>query len=121
MNGIRIKTLLLEKGVQQKDIADKLGVSKQNFNAALSSDDIRSSLVENIAAILGVSIASMYGEECGLSANAVNNSTAIAGNANMVNEQVNKCLDLLKEKDVQVARFQSEIETLLEIIKSQAK
>lgn len=121
MNGIRIKTLLLEKGVQQKDIADKLGISKQNFSAALSSDDIRSSLIENIAAILGVSVASIYGEDGGPSANAVNNSTAIAGNSNAFNAQLDKCLDLLKEKDVQVARFQSEIETLLEIIKSQAK
>ena len=121
MKGIELKQAITRCGVKQSEVARRLGESQQNFSAALSIEDVRSSLIERVAAALDVPVSFFYGEGCGPSANAVNNSTAIAGNANMVNEQVNKCLDLLKEKDVQVARFQSEIETLLEIIKSQAK
>ena len=121
MKGSELKTLIMRHGYRQIDVARKLDESQQSFNSMLSSEDVKSSIIERVAAALNVPISVIYGEDGSPSANAVNNSTAIAGNSNAFNAQLDKCLDLLKEKDVQVARFQSEIETLLEIIKSQAK
>ena len=115
MKGITIKTLLLERGIQQKDIADKLGVSKQVLSAALVTDDVRSSLIEGVAAVLGMQVSELYGELRGPSVSANNGGTVVTGN--YLNTQIDKFLDLLKEKDVQTARFQKEIDTLLDIIK----
>ncbi len=122
MKGATIKKLMIDKGLTQAELAKGLGIPPRNLSAALSTEDVRSSLIEGIAQVLGLPVSSIYGEApASPTANAVNNSTAIAGNANLLNQQLDKCLDLLKEKDIQVSRFQSEIETLLDIIKSQSK
>lgn len=122
MKGATIKKLMIDKGLTQAELAKGLGIPPRNLSAALSTEDVRSSLIEGIAQVLSLPVSSIYGEApASPTANAINNSTAIAGNANLLNQQLDKCLDLLKEKDLQVSRFQSEIETLLDIIKSQSK
>lgn len=121
MKGSELKQAITRCGAKQAEVARRLGESQQNFSAALAVEDVRSSLIERVAVALEMPVSFFYGEGGGPSANAFNNSTAIAGNANLLNQQLDKCLDLLKEKDIQVSRFQSEIETLLDIIKSQSK
>ena len=122
MKGATIKKLMIDKGLTQTELAKGLNMPTRNLSAALSTEDVRSSLVEGVAQVLKVPVSWIYGETPTFpTANAFNNSTAIAGNSNTLSEQLDKCLDLLKEKDVQFARFQHEIETLLDIIKSQAK
>ena len=121
MKGIRIKSILLERGVQQKDIADKLGMSKQTLSAALSTDDVRSSLIEGIAKYLNVPVSEIYGEHSGTTVSAAAGGTAVAGSGNTINAQIDKFLDLLKEKDVQISRFQTEIDSFLEIIRQLSK
>lgn len=121
MKGNKIRSILVEKGVQQKIIADQLGISKQTLSAALATDDVRSSLVEGVAAALNIPVAEIYGERLTPSVSAAAGGTAVAGSGNTINAQIGKFLDLLKEKDVQIGRFQSEIDTLLEILKQQTK
>ena len=120
MKGTRLKALLVSHGVQQKELAKILGIKKQTLSAALDSDDVRSSLVEGVATTLGVPISAIYGEDSP-SASAGNGGTAIAGSGNHLNTQVDKFLDLLKEKDVQLARSQGEIDKLLDIVGKKVK
>lgn len=121
MKGIKIRSMLLARGVQQKAIADYLGMSKQTLSAALSTDDVRSSLIEAIADFLNISVAEVYGESAAPTASAAAGGTAVAGSGNTINAQIDKFLDLLKEKDVQIGKFQDEISDLIATIKQLAK
>ena len=121
MEGKQLKAFLVSRGVQQKDLSNFLGVPKQTISAALGSDDIRSSLLEKVAAMLNVPISQLYGETGPTFANAAEGGTAIAGSGNNLNVQVDKFLDLLKEKDVQLARSQGEIDKLLDLLKDKLK
>lgn len=53
MQGKTLKNALRELGFTQTEIASKLGISQQTFNSALGVDDVRTSLVENIAEVTG--------------------------------------------------------------------
>lgn len=116
MRGSDLKILLMRLGFTQASIAEKLGISQQNFNSNLRSEDVKSSIIEKIAATAGVPISALYGEvEAPGSANAIgNNNTAVAGNNNSLNAE--KLLDLLREKDIQMARYQDQIDRVLTII-----
>ncbi len=121
MKGTKLKAILTERKVQQKDLADYLGVSKQSLSSYLATDDVKSSLVEKVAAMLNVPISQLYGEIAPSFANAGEGGTAIAGSGNNLNVQVDKFLDLLKEKDLQLARAQGEIDKLLEMLNEKLK
>lgn len=121
MEGKQLKAFLVSRGVQQKELANFLGVPKQTISAILKSDDIRSSLLESVAAMLKIPISQLYGEASSTYAKAAEGGTAIAGSGNNLNVQVDKFLDLLKEKDVQLARSQGEIDKLLDLLKDKLK
>lgn len=121
MKGNKIRSILIEKGVQQKAIADYLGISKQTLSAALSIDDVRSSLIEGIADYLDIPVSEIYGEHARTTVSAAAGGTAVAGSGNTINAQIDKFLDLLKEKDVQIGKFQDEISDLIATIKQLAK
>jgi len=114
MKGISIKKIIMEKGVTQAELAKALSMPARNLSAALSTDDVRSSLIEGIAEVLNIPVSEIYGEAAAPTAKAGAGGTAIAGSGNTINPQIDKCLDLLKEKDVQ-------IEKLLDIIKNTTK
>ena len=121
MKGISIKKIILERGISQVELAKKLDMPARNLSAALSTDDVRSSLIEGVAAALNIPVAEIYGEPAGLSASAAAGGTAVAGSGNTINAQIDKFLDLLKEKDVQICKFQDEITDLIATIKQLAK
>lgn len=46
MTGEELRKKLSDLGVQQKDIADKLGLTRQNFSQMLAVKDVKSGLLE---------------------------------------------------------------------------
>jgi transcriptional regulator with XRE-family HTH domain len=58
----RLKTLLRERNIQQKDLADKLNMSKQQINDYISGHTSTMSLktAKNIASALGCHIEELY-------------------------------------------------------------
>lgn len=79
MNGLAIKEILGRIGVSQREIADLLDMSTQNLSAALSKDDIKTSLVERIANAVGKPISFFYGESSPSAVNTGTNNGNIAG------------------------------------------
>ena len=79
MKGIEIKEFLRRKGWNLAQIAELLEMSQQNFSAALAKDDIKTGLVERIAAATDIPLLEFYGapasEGCSVSGenNIVNN------------------------------------------------
>ena len=75
MTGEQLKKKLLDMGIQQKDMADKLGMTRQNFSHALGAKDIKTGLLENICSALDITIADMYGLSITLDEKAKENKT----------------------------------------------
>ncbi len=121
MRGSTIKTIIQKHGYRQIEVARKLNESQQNFSSMLNAEDVRSSLIERISEVLGIPIHEMYGEIVAPTASAAAGGTAVAGSGNTINAQIDKFLDLLKEKDVQIGKFQDEISDLIATIKQLAK
>lgn len=86
MKGIEIKRAITESGHTITEVAAALGKSQQTLSAALSTDDVKTSLVESIATYLGVPISYFYGK--GNTATATGGSTAVAGVGNSVNDSM---------------------------------
>jgi DNA-binding Xre family transcriptional regulator len=63
MSGEDIRKFLVKLDVQQKDIAEKMGYSQQNFSSALKVKSVKTDFIENLCRVLGISIAQLYGEE----------------------------------------------------------
>ena len=61
MTGEELRKKLLDMGVQQKELAEKLGMTRQNFNQGLKVADVKSGLLESICDILDITMADLYG------------------------------------------------------------
>jgi len=63
MTGEQLKRQIKKRGVTMKDVAERLGVSSNNFSNQLrDGKDVKSTTVEAVADILGVTAAELYGE-----------------------------------------------------------
>lgn len=60
MTGNELKNILVNSGFQQKDIAEKLQMSQQNFAASLKVRDIKSGFLEQICDSLNVTMDFFY-------------------------------------------------------------
>lgn len=60
MTGEELKNILVRNGLQQKDIAEKLSMSQQNFGASLKVRDIKTGFLEQICDALNVSMDFFY-------------------------------------------------------------
>lgn len=60
MTGEELKNILVRNGLQQKDIAEKLAMSQQNFGASLKVRDIKTGFLEQICDALNVSMGFFY-------------------------------------------------------------
>lgn len=118
MTGESINIIIRRYGKTQTAMAKMLGESPQNFNSILRSKDVKSSTIERVAAALGISIGALYGEsEIPISqATAIGQSAAVVGNGNHLNANETRLLGLLEEKDRQIARQQSQISKLLDML-----
>lgn len=86
MTGEKVRELLKDRKIQQKEIAAKLGMSTSNLGNQLDKDDIRTGLLEKIAEAAGIPISEFYGDSFGTPV-AVSDTAA---------------LELLKMKDEQL-------------------
>ena len=93
MKGEKIKEILRQNGISQNQIARLIGESSQNLSAALAKDDVRTGLVESIAAATGLPVSVFYGDNY-VATTTGDNAPAVAGHDN----QVNTCAaEFLKE------------------------
>lgn len=54
INGLKIRQLALQKKIRHKVIADKLGISKQNWSNALYRNSLKDELLPRLCAILQI-------------------------------------------------------------------
>ena len=116
MTGDDIKIFLRRYGKNQSELARMLGESPQNLGSMLNSRDVKSSLIERISSAFAIPISAIYGESStGIinEAKASGNSTAVAG-GNLGNDA--RLIGLLEEKDRQIARQQSQISKLIDML-----
>jgi len=103
MNGKDLKKIIMSEGLTIAEVARRLGTSQQNLTCALGKDDIRTGLLEKIAAAMEKPLAFFYGEAYGAVQQMVtgNNNTQVAGNSNNL-DSTGTVLELLKIKDEQL-------------------
>lgn len=118
MQGKTLKNALRELGFTQTEIASKLGISQQTFNSALGVDDVRTSLVENIAEVTGQPVGYFYGlaPAAPIASASGKGSTAVAGNGNQVNSTADKFLAEISAQRRMTEKSQDQIDRLLDII-----
>lgn len=98
-----MKAFILKKGYNVAQVADMIGTSQQNLAANLKHSDVRSGLLEKIAAALGVPLLEIYGErvtEGPVMSASGSHYTQVAGNYS--NAPDSNILEILKMKDEQL-------------------
>ena len=107
MKGSTLKRAIQDKGLSTAEIARSLGMSRQTLSAALSNDDIRTGLLEQIASLLGEDPSFFYtGESSGT---AVVNGT-VSGSTVIGKQEGQHLADQLAIKDQQIDRLLGIIE-----------
>ena len=113
MEGQKIKDVLRQKGVSTAELARNLGVTRQTLQAALSTGDVKTGLLERIADLLGEPVTYFYtGESSGA---AVVNGGTVNGNVTGKNEEgpaVSALVSQLDTKDQQIDRLLRIIERM---------
>lgn len=105
MTGKELKTKLSACGVSQSEIARRLDMSQQSFNQSLIVNDVKSGLLERIAAAIGVDMSFFYPTESnnavasGDNSVAAIQSTVTQCDSNVLHERINCMKKLLEEKD----------------------
>ena len=103
MTGEKVKALIIGRGYNVAQVAEMIGTSQQNLAANLKHTDVRSGLLERIAAAIGVPLAAFYGDTFGTIQTATgNNNTQVAGSSNTITSESNAVFELLRLKDEQL-------------------
>ena len=98
MKGKDIKDVLAKYEVAQAEIARLLGITPNNLNNMLAKEDIRTGLLESIAAAANIPISVFYGDTYTV----CNNSGATAINHSTATSSDDRLIDLLRTKDDQL-------------------
>lgn len=107
MSGKELKELLKEMGYGNiSELSRIMGVGVQNLHKAFEVQDIKTGLLEDIAKALNIPIADFYPKNNAIAEHGI----AVAGNGNNVSIS-EKMLDLMREKDRQIDRLLTIIET----------
>lgn len=105
MTGKELKTLISNCGVSQSEIARRLGMSHQSFNQCMIVKDVKSGLLEKVAAVLGVDMSFFYpiksnnAVTSGVNSVAAIQSTVSQGDSAVLQERVRLLEKLLDEKE----------------------
>lgn len=120
MKGAIIKDLIQKEGYSISKMAEILGTYQQKLDYELKKDDVRSSLIEEVAEALNIPISKFYGDSYVITGN--NNATAI--NNSVANANDDKLMNLLINKDEQLtmamkqtSKAQSQMDELIAIMK----
>lgn len=116
MAGEYLKKFIRKSKISQSEIARQLGMSQSSFNQMLSSNDVKSSLVERIASILHVTMGEIYGEAKEQSAVATGNSIAVTGNNNVAGNVTNNDTNILQERNALLQQILQEKERLIQVL-----
>ena len=116
MTGEYLKEFIRKHKVSQSEIARQLGLSQQSFDQMLALNDIKSSLVERVAAILHVTMGEIYNEAKEQSAVASGNAIAVAGNNNVTGNYASNDSQLLQERVMLLERILDEKERTIQIL-----
>ena len=103
MKGETVKNIILGMEYNVAQVAEMIGTSQQNLASALKHEDVRSGLLEKIAAALKVPLSTFYGGAFGPVQSVGDNNTQVtqvAGNYSGAPDS--DVLELLKMKDEQL-------------------
>ena len=100
MKGKDIKDVLAKYEIAQAEIARLLGLAPNNLNNMLAKDDVRTGLLESIAAAANIPISVFYGETYTISGG--NNATGNHSNNTVNASSDDRLIDLLRSKDEQL-------------------
>ena len=105
MTGQHLQNLMKQEGYSVNKMAELIGKSQQVLASALTHDDIRTGLLEDIAKAMGKPLSFFYGEAYGNVQTSGDNSTSVqvGGNAtNVATSADDRLLTLLVNKDEQL-------------------
>ena len=109
MKGEQVKEILKRHGIALNDLAARMGESPQNLQSMLRAADIKTGVLERIAAAINESLYFFFGDEQTVTGTG---NTAIQGNGNHVNSETTQFLALLRKKDEQIDRLLTLLEEL---------
>lgn len=113
----KIKLLLDKKGRKMKDLCDYVGITDSGMRKIYKRDSCELSVLKKISAFFEVKT-SFFFEEGDYSAMADNNSIAVAGNENHINNETEKFLTVIQYQSNQLTKSQEQIDRLLSIIEN---
>lgn len=90
MTGKQVKDTLYIMGVKLGKLAEDMGMTQQNFSAALKSDNVKSQFLEDIARALGKEMTMWYGDTTSVTQNNVAGDNNYNPRAERVQERVSE-------------------------------
>lgn len=63
MTGVQLKSILFKTGLTQIELAEKMGMSQQNFNKALMVKDVKTGFLERLCEVLDVKMSFFYPDD----------------------------------------------------------
>lgn len=115
MDGKQLKERLRSLNVTQTEIAKSLNTSLPNLNAALASKDVKSGLIERLAAITGVPISFFYTGELPEDFNPLLTKDQLE-RAEKLHEEMERKDAEIAEKDRQIKKMQFQYDVLIETL-----
>lgn len=100
MNGEFLKTQLLKIEPTLVEVANKLGMSKQNLDSKLSAADIKTGFIEQLAALYDKPISYFFGERSEVEINEVERSF----NSN-ADEIIKELTSIIKSQEARIAQL----------------
>lgn len=100
MNGELLKTQLLKIEPTLVEVANKLGMSKQNLDSKLSAADIKTGFIEQLAALYDKPISYFFGERSEVEINEVERSF----NSN-ADEIIKELTSIIKSQEARIAQL----------------
>lgn len=100
MNGETLKTQLLKIEPTLVEVARKLDMSKQNLDAKLSTADIKTGFIEQLAVLYNKPISFFYGEKSEIEINEVERSF----NSN-ADEIIKELMSIIKSQEARIAQL----------------
>lgn len=80
MTGKQLKGILYTTGLQQIELAEKMGMSQQNFNKSLMVQDVKTGFLERLCEVLDVKMSFFYPDDYdrgGESSKSAHSATAV--------------------------------------------
>lgn len=119
MSGKELKEILRANEINLSELANKLGYSSdQRLHSALRADDVKTGLIEAIAKAINKSVGFFYPGIA--TAIASENSVAVSGDGNSVNAISERFMNLLENKDKQIAKKDEQMDRLIGLLEKNA-